>query len=107
MADVKALSNTKLITAATMTGTVTGSVDCREAKAIAIQHVWTGTPTGSLKIQASCDGITYSTIDTQALSGAAGDYIVNFANPGYFFIQTSYVGVSGTGVLTSTINTKA
>ena len=46
----------------------------------AMQFVWTGTPTGTLSVMGSVDGINFNvSLGTHALSGAAGTYSLDLA----------------------------
>lgn len=91
----------------------------------AIQIVYTGTPTGSFKLQASNDdgqplkGVSPVTLGSSvvnwtdvpsssvAVSGAAGSSMWNIQDAGYRWVRVVYVFTSGTGSLTiARVNTK-
>lgn len=89
----------------------------------AIQLVFTGSPVGSFKLQASCDeprdsattpslvaaGVTnWTDISGSSVSiSAAGDIMWNIENPGYNFIRVVWTRTSGSGSLTvARINVK-
>lgn len=87
----------------------------------AIQAVYTGTPTGSLKLQISCDPIQNATpnptlptnwvdlINSSVNVSAAGAYIWNIPDVNYTWVRVVYTdGSSGasTAVLNVIINAK-
>lgn len=80
----------------------------------AIQIVWTGTPTGSFKLQASDDSFNagipgnpnhWSDITDSSVSiTAAGSYMWNVSNPQYVWVRVVYTDTSSgasTAVITS------
>lgn len=88
----------------------------------AIQAVWTGTPTGTIKLQASSDSpvgdnaiadpsstiTNWSDISNSSYSitGAAGNYMWNFSGCGFRFVRVSYTNASGSGTLTAKLSAK-
>lgn len=82
----------------------------------AIQLVWTGSPVGTFKLQASCDegapsanttavvtsGVSNWTdiADSSVSVFAAGDIMWNVENCGYNFVRVVWARTSGTGSLT-------
>jgi hypothetical protein len=85
-----------------------------------IQLVWTGTPTGTFKLQGSCDNSATMTAAGQAyvptnwtdiptLSeavSAAGSYLFNESFAAYNFVRIVYTdGSSGTSTATVTVST--
>jgi hypothetical protein len=86
----------------------------------AIQAVWTGTPTGTLKLQCSCDkgsgnvseerGAPTNWTDivgsSQSTAGAAGSNVWNVQNAGYRWVRVVFTFGSGTGSLSVTANGK-
>lgn len=90
---------------------------------IALQAVFTGSPTGTVKLQGSVDqgpsnaaltsnpalasSITWNDISgsSQAVTGA-GTVTWNFNGVFYKWVRVSYTASSGTGTLTVTINAK-
>ena len=81
---------------------ITGSeVPLRDIDILSIQAVWTGTPTGNLKLQATIDDVTWTDLSgtTVATGGVAGDVIWNVTNMAYKKIRPVYTKTSSTGVL--------
>lgn len=72
-----------------------------------MEFIWTGTPTGTLKIMGSIDGTNFNVpLATNALTGSAGTYPFDLsATPGLItnvgWIQAQYIFTSGTGTLTT------
>lgn len=76
---------------------------------IGIQALWTGTPTGTLKVQASMDPTDAAAwfdipSSSVSLTGAAGTHIWTYANVFYRYVRVAYVFSSGTGSLTLNVN---
>jgi hypothetical protein len=63
--------------------------------------VWTGTPTGSVEVQASIDNTSWTTLtgSQQSTQGEAGTHIVNFSGSGHRYIRPVYTRSSGSGTL--------
>lgn len=88
----------------------------------AIQAVYTGTPTGTLRLQASADAFKYANdaqpqvptnwtdiTDTSVSISSAGSYMWNVIGVFYTFVRVVYSDSSGgmsTARLTTTINVK-
>jgi hypothetical protein len=93
----------KVVDAASLAASVTSQViDIRHQYGFAIFAVWTGTPTGVLKMQASPDGINnWADVSgiTASPAGAAGSYFVNKEWQFYPYIRFLYTRSSGTGSL--------
>jgi hypothetical protein len=108
-----------LLSASSMTGTstVTSSpIPIDQLWGFAIQAVWTGTPTGTLKLQASCDPITPANASgstpvvtnwtdvadsSSSIAGAAGSYLWNVSSASYNFVRLVYTNASSTGSLSA------
>lgn len=109
-----------------MTGTTTivsNPIPLDQIYGFAIQAIWTGSPTGAIKLQASCDSPgretaqsnggpdtvtnwTDVTNSSYSISGSAGNYMWNFNGSFYRYIRVSYTNSSGTGTLTAQITPK-
>jgi hypothetical protein len=94
--------------------------DVSQSLNIAIQAVLTGSPVGSLAIQASLDEghinaaneatrdddvVNWSTVSTTAIS-AASTVIVNVPNEAYTFVRLVYTPTSGSGSISARLATK-
>jgi hypothetical protein len=77
-----------------------------------LQAVWTGTPTGTLKLQCcndipavtdTTDPSTWNWTDvansSQSLTGSAGNFVWNVFDVYYRWLRVAYVFSSGTGTL--------
>lgn len=77
------------------------------SQTFAMQFIWTGTPTGTLEIMGSLDGINYNVaLGSHAISGAAGTYTLDLsATAGLITtcgsVQGQYIFTSGSGTLTT------
>jgi len=68
----------------------------------AIQLVWTGTPAGTFKLQASLDKTNWADVPsmTQAAGGAAGNLLWNVVDLMSPWVRVTYTFTSSTGTLT-------
>jgi len=101
--------NETLVSSAAMTGNVTSGAALLDHMGLAAVHaVWTGTPTGTLKAQASLDGANWIDIPsvTQSLAGSAGGVLWQLTDIGYNNLRVVYTFSSGTGSLTVFVNAK-
>lgn len=112
----------QILTNGNMTGTATINseiIDCNQVWAYSIQAVYSGTPSGTIKLQASADIVNLGADGSQptisnwtdlsgtvALSGTAGSSMFTNANFGYRWVRLSYTNSSGTGTLNAVINAK-
>lgn len=100
-------SNNKVLDAVVLsTGRTSSVVDVSEVINFAVHNIFTGTPTGTITIQASNNNIDFATLTTVALAGAAGSDIKNFNDIGYLFVRVIYTFASSTGTLTTYISCK-
>lgn len=108
-----------------MTGTTTitsNPVRVDQIYGYAVQAIYTGSPVGTLTLEASCDSpgrqtqissggpdtvTNWNTItdSSYAVSGA-GKYMWNVNGAFYNYIRLVYVNTSGTGVLTANLSEK-
>ena len=74
---------------------------------VCIQCIYTGSPVGSLKAQASNNGTDWSDVTGSTVAVSAADNTVyNFANVAYIKLRIVYTRTSGTGSLTILCNGK-
>ena len=120
-------SNTiQIITNGAMTGTAvinSTPVPLDQIFGYAVQAIWTGTPNGTLKLQASCDAPLNTTQTSNGgpdavtnwtdiadssdmISGSAGSYMWNVDGAYYRYVRVVYVNTSSTGVLNVQITVK-
>ena len=98
-------------------------VDLNQVYLITFQAIWTGSPTGTLQIQLSCDNVqpvnipgidptanvvnwTTITGSSVALAGSAGTYAWPIEDLGFRWVRAQYLFTSGTGSLTVQTNSK-
>jgi hypothetical protein len=73
----------------------------------AVQAVFSGAPVGSLKLQASVDGTTWTDVANSTVAvSAAGDCLWNITDIGFPLMRCVYTKTSGTGSLTVTVEGK-
>lgn len=93
-----------------MSATVSGtSIDVSSSTYCAVQIVWSAgsTPVGSLQIEGSCDGSTFSAVGSAvSISGNTGNSLTNLGAIGYPYIRATYTRTSGSGTLNVYISTK-
>jgi hypothetical protein len=111
-----------LITSGDMTGTITSkAIDMRQIYGYAVQGIFTGTPLGSIKLQASCDSpptnevggpapTNWSDIQesSQSISGA-GNWLPNVIGSFYNWVRVVYTPTtpgSNAGTLNVRMNAK-
>lgn len=90
-----------IVTNATMSGNITSiPIQLNQDFAYAVAAVWTGTPVGTLKLQASIDNVTYIDItgSPTPVSGP-GNFMWNVEVCAYQFARMVYTATSGTGTL--------
>lgn len=75
--------------------------DISKFKLVAFQFVWTGTGIGSIDLEVSMDGVTWTLAQSNAPgpSGANGDHVIEILTATKF-VRGVYSHVSGTGTLT-------
>lgn len=80
-----------------------------------VQAVITGTPTGTIELQASNDVVTssaagpvnWTTItESEADITSSGTYMVNYELPSYSWVRLVYNRVGGSGTMNARINAK-
>jgi len=103
------LFNILVITNGDMSGNLTSSiVDVSKINATVFYAKWTGTPTGSIKLQVSIDDVNWVDLpsSSQATGGAAGDFMWNVTDTNYDKIKLVYTFSSGSGTLNVQANGK-
>jgi len=80
------------------------AIDCEAVSVVGLLAYcfvcsWTGTLTGTLRLQVSNDKNIWHSIDSHAMGGAAGDELFNQSLFGYKFARIRLNGVGGAGVL--------
>lgn len=119
------VGNDQIITNGSMTGTSTINSDpfwVGQAIGYAVQAVWSGTPTGTIKLQASIDAVEPNpsnsnepatitnwediTDSSYSITGSAGTYTWNVTDVFYRWVRVVYVNSSSTGTLNARFNTK-
>jgi hypothetical protein len=104
------LFNIRIVTNGDMSNDITSlSTNIDEAVSYCIQAKFTGSPVGSIKLQASNDPVVlgYSDItETITAVTTSGNYMINADLPAYSFVQLVYTRTSGSGTLNATINAK-
>lgn len=66
-----------------------------------MSFIWTGAPVGSLVVQVSPDGETWTDLSgsSRLTSGIAGSHIVNVCGSGHMYARGKYTYSSGSGTL--------
>lgn len=94
----------KAISSGDMSGNLESNpIEVSRCDTMAAQFIWTGTPTGTIKIQGSnIKDSNYDDIEGGALplSGSAGDFVFNHSLfVGFKWLKAVYTRTSGTGTL--------
>ena len=93
-----------------MSVTINGPAMCLEGSLhFSFQIKWTGTPTGTLKLQMSND-IDATVTDWEdipgssvAIAGAAGQQVYNYSNAPFRWVRVVYTATSGSGTLSKAL----
>lgn len=98
--DMPVLSNGAMTGTSTITSDV---IEISDFDNVGLQLEWTGTPTGTITIQASNDRVnfrdlTFGTALTQP-AGAASGILINFNQIPFNQLRVRYVNTSGSGTL--------
>lgn len=121
----KSLPPFQIVTAGDMSGNITSTVtDVRNFDNVAVELVFTGTPTGTFSVEGSLDygyqaggnfnpavnagtWTALSLSPTPAASGGAGSVLLDLNQISFAFIRVKYAFTSGTGTLNAYIAAKA
>lgn len=110
------INNNVIKTAATVGSFTTNPVALSQVIGYAVQVVFTGSPAGTLKLQASVDSVDMPTTEptnwtdianSMVSITASGDTVYNVIDVFYTWMRVVYTNTSGTtGSVTVTVNTK-
>lgn len=103
------LLNSSIVSNGDMSADITSSViEIKEARSYCIQTVYSGTPTGTLKVQGSNDNTNWSDVSglSVSLSGSSGSSLLSDAAPAYAYVRLFYDATSGSGTLNAILNAK-
>lgn len=110
------LINNAIIVSGDMSGDINSSpTNIDEAVSFSVQAVMSGSPTGTLELQASNDivlssadaPVNWTTVtESEADVTAAGTYMVNVEFPSYSWVRLIYKRVGGNGTIDARINAK-
>ncbi len=104
------VSNQQIVTNGDMSGNITSlSTNIDEVVSYCVQATFTGSPVGSIKVQASNDPTLLGYGDvTESIASVtgAGTYILNVEFPSYSYVQLVYTSSSGSGTMNAKLNTK-
>lgn len=110
MGSKKVLPVYPLIINGAMTGTATITstpTNIQNLDNVGIQVSWTGTPTGTISVLCSVDGVQYDSLTfTPTLAqpaGSAGSYLINLNQLPFPMVEVQYTNTSGTGVFNASI----
>lgn len=97
----------RLVSAGDMSDDIVSPVsELSEVGGYSLHCVWTGTPVGNLLIEGSNIEGSFVTVLTQAVGGAAGEWLVNIERQHYKFIRLTYDRTSSTGTLIAHLTAK-
>lgn len=110
------LLNDPIVVNGDMSGNINSSpTNLNECVSYSIQAVMTGSPTGTIELQASNDNVkssaeapvNWTTItESEADITAAGTYMVNVELPSYSWVRLVYTRTGGNGSMNARINAK-
>jgi len=107
---------TQILSSVTMTGSVSSwGFDLQQAWAYSFQAVWSGSPLGTIKLQASNENVIVGPTGTNpaqyvnnwtdlnsnisSTTGVSGSILWNIQEPGYRWVRLAYSHGSGNGFL--------
>ena len=100
-----------VITAGSMAGSLTSSTtNVAYTDNVGYHCVWTGTPTGTITVEASIDGTNWDSLTlspTISTGGAASSTLISLNQLPYELVRLKYTRTSGTGTLNVVVMTKS
>lgn len=109
MAEPIHVKNSKIVNEADMSTSITSTVeDLSNITNYSVHAVWTGTPTGTLDLQASNDGVNFISLLGSLINtgGAAGQHMFEVTSTSMDKVRLVYTFSSGSGTLTATYSAK-
>jgi len=104
------LLNELIFDAQSMSTDLTSSIiDLGEAVGYCAHFVWTGSPEGSVIVQASNFNNnldSFVEVDSQATGGTDGNYLLNIERAQYRYVRVLFSRTSGTGTLNTRVSAK-
>lgn len=99
-----------VITAGDMSGSLTSAeTNVSYTDNVGYHAVWTGTPTGTITVEATINGTDWDSLTlspTISLTGAAGSTLISLNQIPYETVRLKYNRTSGTGTLNVAVMTK-
>lgn len=97
-----------LLNAVAVSGTSTytaGPIDCTSYETVTFHAEWTGTPTGTITVLGSLDGVNYRTFGVSVgsqPSGTVSGVLIPLFGHGMKWLELQYTNQTGSGTLTVT-----
>jgi hypothetical protein len=82
------------------------SKEVSEVGGFAVHFVWSGSPVGNLILQGSNDNVNFVAVQTQAVGGSAGQWLINIERQHYKYARLFYEFTSGSGTLNARMTAK-
>jgi hypothetical protein len=82
------------------------TIDIAELPGYAVHAIWTGSPVGTINVNASNDSVNFVSVASQAAGGSNGQFLLNTEVAHYRWLQVTYTATSGTGSLTTYVSAK-
>jgi hypothetical protein len=102
--------NERILSAVSLGADATSAVADMDHMGMASIHaIWTGTPTGTLSVQVSVNGVDWVAPPTAlsvAIAGAAGQVVWTMPDLTWKAVRVIYVRTSGTGTVNAWVNAK-
>ena len=102
----KLMKNLTVINDGYMSGNLdSGIIELSEVDGIAVHSVYTGTPSGTIRILGSNDGVNFVELDANVIA-ASGQDLVNLSLLMCAFVKVTYTVAAGSGSLTTNVSMK-